>query len=255
LYLDASFAAYAQGGIRIGRIRDCASTVCSRNACFIPVSNAWPRFAGRTFVGPVYNVSPNALETESMSPVEQPDDLDQQLESLLIRCAEADAGALQRLYELTSPVLFACLTRILRRRALAEEALQDVFVSIWQRAGQFSAARGRPMSWMMSIARYRAIDLLRHERSAPVLVPDLPERAEAPEDSKDDAVSWMPASALVERCLSLLTDRQKNCLELAFIGGNSHEDIARLTGNPLGTVKSWIRRGLQSLRKCLEGLT
>src|SRR5579862_5389942 len=179
-------------------------------------------------------------------------DLEGELRELLERCAAADASALPRLYEITSPILFACLTRMLRRRALAEEALQDVFVSIWQRATQFSAARGRPMAWMMSIARYRAIDLLRHERSAPVLVPDLPERADSADDSRDDAAPWMPAGGLLERCLSLLTDRQRNCLELAFVGGNSHEDISRLTGNPLGTVKSWIRRGLQSLRQCLE---
>ena len=96
------------------------------------------------------------------------------------------------------------------------------------------------------------VDLLRHERSAPVLVPDLAERAEPSEDSKDDSAPWMPAAGLLERCLALLTDKQRNCLELAFVGGNSHEDISRLTGNPLGTVKSWIRRGLQSLRKCME---
>jgi RNA polymerase sigma-70 factor (ECF subfamily) len=179
-------------------------------------------------------------------------ELDQQLQNLLDRCAAADSGALQRLYELTSPMLFACLTRILRRRALAEEALQDVFVSIWQRAGQFRAARGRPMAWMISIARYRAIDLLRHERSAPVLVPDLPDRADSSEDAKDDASSWMPASGLLERCLALLTDGQRKCLEMAFMAGSSHEDISRVTGSPLGTVKSWIRRGLQSLRQCLE---
>src|SRR5436305_11048008 len=113
-------------------------------------------------------------------------DLDEQLRSLLDRCAASDSIALERLYGLASPFLFACLTRILRRRALAEEALQDVFVSIWQRAGQFRASRGRPMAWMMSIARYRAIDLLRHERSAPMLVPDLPERAESA-DPKDES--------------------------------------------------------------------
>src|SRR6201995_4562446 len=177
--------------------------------------------------------------------------LDEQLEGLLDRCAAADPSALERLYELASPLLFAALTRILRRRSLAEEALQDVFVSIWQRAGQFQASRGRAMAWMMSIARYRAIDLLRHERSAPVLVPDLPERAE-PADEKEESSSWLPATGLLERCLGLLNDQQRNCLELAYVGGNSHEDISRLTGNPLGTVKSWIRRALQSLRKCLE---
>ena len=179
-------------------------------------------------------------------------ELDEQLQSLLSRCASLDSAALERLYEVASPILFACLTRMLRRRALAEEALQDVFVSIWQRAAQYSAARGRPMAWMMSIARYRAIDLLRHERSAPVLVPDLPERADMSDDSRDDSAPWMPAGGLLERCLKLLSEQQRNSLELAFVGGNSHEDIARLTGNPLGTVKSWIRRGLASLRQCLE---
>jgi len=188
-----------------------------------------------------------------MSPAARPTaDLDEQLQSLLGRCAAADSGALQHLYELASPVLFACLTKILRRRALAEEALQDVFVSIWQRAGQFSAERGRPMAWMMSIARYRAIDLLRHERSAPLLVPDLPERADTSDGSKEDGASWISAPGLMERCLTLLSERQRYCLELAFVGGNSHEDISRLTGSPLGTVKSWIRRALQSLRQCLE---
>jgi RNA polymerase sigma-70 factor, ECF subfamily len=180
---------------------------------------------------------------------------EQQLQELLGRCAAADRGALQRLYELVSPVLFACLTRILRRKALAEEALQDVFVSIWQRAGQFQAARGRPMAWMMSIARYRAIDLLRRERLAPVAVAEVPERGQPVEDSPDDEAPWLPAPGLLERCLALLTERQRYCLELAFVGGNSHEDIARLTGSPLGTVKSWIRRGLQSLRQCLESRT
>jgi len=187
-----------------------------------------------------------------MSPPAQSAELDEQLQRLLERCAAADSSALQRLYELASPLLFACLTRILRRRALAEEALQDVFVSIWQRAGQFRASRGRPMPWMMSIARYRAIDLLRHERSAPVLVPDLPERAAVDESREDPAAAWTPAGGLLERCLGLLNDQQRSCLELAFVGGNSHEAISRLTGNPLGTVKSWIRRGLQSLRQCLE---
>src|SRR5215470_18616378 len=136
-----------------------------------------------------------------MSLSAQSAELDEQLLALLDRCAAADSSALQRLYELASPFLFACLTRILRRRALAEEALQDVFVSIWQRAGQFRSSRGRPMTWMMSIARYRAIDLLRHERSAPLLVPDLPERAESSDDNPDETAPWMPAGGLLERCL------------------------------------------------------
>src|ERR1700689_294278 len=185
---------------------------------------------------------------------ESPTEFDEQLQSLLGRCAAADAAALQRLRALVSPILFAGVPRILRRRALAEEALQDVFISIWQQAGQFTAARGRPMAWMMSIARYRAIDLLRRERRAPTLVAELPERSsiDAESESQGGSAAWLPSSELMEPCLALLSDMQARCLELAFIDGSSHEDIAHLMGSPLGTVKSWIRRALRSLRQCLE---
>jgi RNA polymerase sigma-70 factor (ECF subfamily) len=177
---------------------------------------------------------------------------DARLRDLLRRCAGSDSVALQRLYELTAPTLFACLTRMLRRRSLAEEVLQDVFVTIWQHAGHFRPERGRPMTWLMSIARYRAIDLLRHERLGAVLVTDIPQGASVVEESEEDASAFLPGARLLERCLALLTREQRHCLELAFVGGSSHADIARRMGSPLGTVKSWIRRALQSLRVCLE---
>jgi RNA polymerase sigma-70 factor, ECF subfamily len=181
-------------------------------------------------------------------------EFDELLQGLLGRCAAADSNALQRLYELVSPILFACVTRILRRRAIAEEALQDVFISIWQQAGQFTAVRGRPMAWMMSIARYRAIDLLRRERFAPTLVaqPPEPRTMDIEPESEGSSAAWLPSAELMQRCLALLSNQQTQCLELAFVEGHSHENIARLVGSPLGTVKSWIRRGLRSLRQCLE---
>ena len=190
-----------------------------------------------------------------MNPVaESPTEFDELLQSLLGRCAAADSKALQRLYELVSPILFACVTRILRRRALAEEALQDVFISIWQQAGQFTAVRGRPMAWMMSIARYRAIDLLRRERFAPTSVaqPPEPRTIDVEPEAEGGSAVWLPSAELMQRCLALLSVQQTQCLELAFVEGQSHENIARLMGSPLGTVKSWIRRGLRSLRQCLE---
>lgn len=187
-----------------------------------------------------------------MDPAAESDpDFEARLQDLLARCAAADGAALERLYVLASPMLFACLIRMLRRRSLAEEALQDVFISVWQRAGQYRRERGRAMTWLISIARYRAIDLLRHERLAPALVAELPERAEeVPETA--EPVSWLPGAALLERCLELLTPEQRRCLELAFVGGDSHQDISQRTGSPLGSVKSWIRRGLQALKACLE---
>lgn len=179
-------------------------------------------------------------------------EFDARLTELLRRCAQSDGEALQQLYALVSPILFACLIRMLRRRSLAEEALQDVFVTVWQRARQFSPERGRAMAWLVAIARYRAIDLLRHERFAAVLVTDLPAGTAPGEESGDDPTAKLADASLLERCLALLTREQRHCLELAFVGGNSHADVARLVGSPLGTVKSWIRRGLQSLKSCLE---
>jgi len=185
------------------------------------------------------------------STVSSENEFDEQLTALLGRCASTDGLALQRLYQLTSPLLFACLTRMLRRRAVAEEALQDVFVTIWQRAGQFQPERGRPMTWLMSITRNRAIDLMRREHLAPVLALDVPEQA-VDEATEEPGADPLPRAAVLERCLALLTPQQRQCLELAFVGGNSHMDVARLVGSPMGTVKSWIRRGLQSLKTCLE---
>jgi RNA polymerase sigma-70 factor (ECF subfamily) len=179
-------------------------------------------------------------------------DFDEQLQRLLGRCASADSQALQRLYALVSPMLFACISRILRRRALAEEALQDVFISIWQQAEQFTPARGRPMAWMMSIARYRAIDLLRRERLAPALVAQPEDYRTNEPEAESASATWLPSDELMTRCLGLLSNQQAHCLELAYVNGSSHEEIARLVGSPLGTVKSWIRRALRSLRECLE---
>jgi RNA polymerase sigma-70 factor, ECF subfamily len=178
-------------------------------------------------------------------------ELDARLTELLRRCAQSDGEALHRLYALVSPTLFACLTRMLRRRSLAEEALQDVFVTVWQRAGQFRPERGRAMAWLVAIARYRAIDLLRHERIARLSVAE-PSSELPAEEASDEQSEVIAGASLLERCLALLTSEQRRCLELAFVGGNSHADVARLVGSPLGTVKSWIRRGLQSLKACLE---
>ena len=177
---------------------------------------------------------------------------DVQLAALLGRCAQADGEALRSLYDSVSPILFACLVRMLRRRAVAEEALQDVFVTIWQRAGQYRPERGRALAWIMAIARYRAIDLLRRERFAPEFVPQDSDAYDASSEHVDESNSWAPRTALFEHCFGLLAGEQRKCLELAFVGGSSHADIARIMNSPLGTVKTWIRRGLQSLRACFE---
>jgi len=147
--------------------------------------------------------------------------------------------------------MLASLIRILKRRALAEEALQDVFVSIWQRAAQFESARGSARIWLMAIARHRAIDVLRSERVDLYREADVEQMPEPAEGISDWSSAGRSAAALA-RCFQELTGEQRRGIELAFVNGYSHADIARVTGEPLGTIKSWIRRGLASLRACLE---
>lgn len=171
-----------------------------------------------------------------------------ELARLLQRCAAQDSAAFRILYDKTSPILFARLLRMLRRRSVAEEALQDVYVRIWQRAAQYEAHRGRALAWMVTIARYCAIDLMRRERITLVSDDSL---AEVPDEGTGDAVAFEKPNHF-DDCIGRLNDRTRQCLTLAFVEGRSHDEIARLTTNPLGSVKSWIRRGLLSLKECLS---
>jgi RNA polymerase sigma-70 factor (ECF subfamily) len=175
-----------------------------------------------------------------------------ELEQLLARCAAQDPAALEKLYQRVAAQLLAVVTRIVRRRDLAEDALQDVFVRIWQQARQYDQIRGRPLAWMISIARYRAIDMLRGQRRVVSLDEgDLPLQLIA--DGASDPVEESSITQIaLQRCLAILTAGQQRCLVLAYQQGLSHEAVAASVGHPLGTVKSWIRRGLQSLRRCLE---
>jgi RNA polymerase sigma-70 factor (ECF subfamily) len=171
-----------------------------------------------------------------------------ELAQLLQRCAAQDSAAFRILYDKTAPIVFARLLRMLRRRSVAEEALQDVYVRIWQRAAQFEAHRGRALAWMVTIARYCAIDLMRRERITLVSDDSL---AEIADEGTGDSVDFEKPNHF-DDCIGRLNDKTRQCLTLAFVEGRSHDEIARLTTNPLGSVKSWIRRGLLSLKECLS---
>jgi RNA polymerase sigma factor (sigma-70 family) len=187
-----------------------------------------------------------------MSNTDAANSMDDELARLVHACAARDRQALRKIYDLMAGQMLAGMMRILKRRALAEEALQDVFVSIWQRAAQFEGARGPARIWLMAIARHRAIDVLRSERV------DLYRDADVelvPEPAIEGISDWSSAgrsAAALARCFQELSGEQRRGIELAFVNGYSHADIARVTGEPLGTIKSWIRRGLASLRACLE---
>ena len=171
-----------------------------------------------------------------------------ELAQLLQRCAARDSAAFRTLYDKTSPILFARLLRMLRRRSVAEEVLQDVYVRIWQRAAQFEVNRGRALAWMVTIARYCAIDLMRRERVSLVSDDSL---EEVPDESGTEPAFDKPNN--FDHCIGQLNDNTRKCLTLAFVEGRSHDEIARVTANPLGSVKSWIRRGLMALKECMGG--
>lgn len=178
---------------------------------------------------------------------------DNEIAGLLAACSRQDRQAFQRLYERTAPQLLACLIRMLRSRALAEDALQDAFVQVWSQAGRYDNQRGSAWAWMISIARYRAIDLRRRE-SRMKTEPDAEVDEIPADDESQDALAALGrrASKALTGCLEALQPRQRQCIVLAYQGGLSHAEVAGEINEPLGSVKSWIRRGLAALKRCLE---
>jgi len=176
------------------------------------------------------------------------------LAELIRGCADRDPQACEELYRAVAPRLLACLLRMLHRRDVAEDALQDVFVQVWNRAGQFDATRGHPLAWLVSMARYRAIDVLRAQRVplAAVAAAEGEDALAADGLTLDAQADLEQSASLLARCLAQLSAVQRRCLQLAFWEGYSHAQVALSTGNPVGTVKSWIRRGLLNLRQCLQ---
>ncbi len=176
-----------------------------------------------------------------------------EVEALLGRCALRDQRALAELYEAVSARVLGLLLRMLKNRAVAEEALQDVMVRVWQRSDQYSAYRGRALTWILSIARYRAIDLLRAQRMQ-VTLDEVPEEALADPDAEEfsQAVSSQRSRRALDDCMQRLTPEQQRCLSLAYVDGFSQDEIAAAIESPLGTVKSWVRRGLASLKRCMD---
>jgi len=177
------------------------------------------------------------------------------LMELLARTALADHTAFEQLYRLTSPHLYGVAIRILRESAAAEEVLQESFVNVWHHAGSYVAARSQPLTWLTSIVRNRCLDRLRKHDVDTVSIDDedhamtIADRSPLPLDL---LLSGAEAGA-VRRCVEALDAGQKQAIALAFYQGLSHSELARHLKQPLGTVKSWIRRGLERLKACLDG--
>jgi len=186
-----------------------------------------------------------------------------ELSGLLARAGLGDRVAFAALYERTSAHLLGVVLRIQRDRAMAEDILQEVYVNVWRAAKSFDAAQSQPLTWLTSIARNRAIDGLRRAQAQPQLK-TTPNRAIDDEEPDvydtvaDDApgplelLSRASDARALTGCMQALSAPQRQSLALAFFDGLSHAEVAEAMREPLGTVKSWLRRALMSLKSCLD---
>ncbi|MEL6375171.1 MAG: sigma-70 family RNA polymerase sigma factor [Pseudomonadota bacterium] len=175
------------------------------------------------------------------------------LRAAMVRLAAGDSAALEEIYTATRVKLFGICYRILGDRKEAEDALQDVYVNLWQRADRYDPERASPISWLATFARNRAIDRLRtgKVRAGAVAVEEaapLPDEAPLADALLVDA----ERSAHIHSCLQTLDENAQTYIRAAFFDGRTYAQLAETADVPLGTMKSWIRRGLMKLRACLE---
>ena len=186
------------------------------------------------------------------------------LSRLLARAGVGDRAAFATLYERTSPHLLAVVLRINRDRAQAEDILQEVYVNVWRAASSFDAAQSQPLTWLTSIARNRAIDSLRRLQTQPRMraAPASEGRDSEDDDVYDtvadespgplDLLSRAAEARSLAACMDQLSPSQRQSVALAFFQGLSHAEVATQMRQPLGTVKSWVRRSLATLKSCLD---
>ena len=173
---------------------------------------------------------------------------------LLCRIAAQDKQALALFYDQTAGLLYSMAVRILEDPHEAEEVIQDVFVQIWHKAVTFDATLGTPSHWALSITRNRSIDRLRARHRRVRLINELREAADAdPEPHEPPGRGGMNPEDLVaiRSALNGLPVEQRQAIEMAFFGGMTHLEVASALGEPLGTIKARIRRGMLKLRECL----
>lgn len=173
------------------------------------------------------------------------------LEDLLARTALRDRAAFAELYRRTSAKLLGVCLRILNERADADEALQETYVKVWRNAGQYARTRASAIAWLAAIARNQAIDRLRSRRKPASPIEEVLELGDD-RPSPEDASLASDENRRLHDCLRALEQKQASAIGAAYFGGHTYEELARGLNVPLGTVKSWIRRGLARLKDCLE---
>lgn len=169
---------------------------------------------------------------------------------LISRCALRDRAAFRTLYDRTSAKLFGVVLRILKDRSEAEEAIQEVYVKVWQRADRYVAGATSPISWLVAVARNHALDILRARR--PVaddidVALDIADAGPSPERAAEDS----DERGRIEKCLALLEVERADAVRGAYLDGFSYEELAERYAVPLNTMRTWLRRSLIKLRECL----
>lgn len=178
---------------------------------------------------------------------------DDELINLIARCALRDQAALKHLFDQVSPYLNAVAWRILKSTDLSNEVLQEAFLQIWNNAGSYRPHLARPLTWMASITRYRALDRLDKEQRGSRNTRAIEDEEDFP--GGDEPEQNLGSSQLrfhLHQCLTTLGDNIKRSIELAYLHGYSREEIAQTLATNTNTVKSWLHRGAERLRLCLE---
>ncbi|BCX70913.1 sigma-70 family RNA polymerase sigma factor [Pseudomonas izuensis] len=182
-----------------------------------------------------------------MTPIADAD----QLRQLLAQCSLGDRRAFETLYRSVGPRLHGVALRFMGRPDLAEEVLQESFVRIWNNASRYEAHLSAPLTWMINITRNQAIDQLRKHRDRPLS--DTEEQTLVDESpSVDEQLNSAREASALNRCLDSLDGMQRQSITVAYFQGLSCAELAEHLAAPLGSVKSWIRRGMERLRRCLE---
>ncbi len=176
---------------------------------------------------------------------------DEEVTQIVRACATGDRAALRRLFETEAPRMIGVAERMLRRRALAEEAMQDAFVQVWRKAGAFDPALGSGRSWLYAILRNRCLNILRDENRTDLMGEDQRHEEASEEDDPETAVLKLGEASRLRACLERLEPQRRQAIVLAYTRGLSHGELAGRLGLPLGTIKSWIRRAMLSLKECM----
>jgi RNA polymerase sigma factor (sigma-70 family) len=174
-----------------------------------------------------------------------------ELKDHLIACAQGDWVAFAALYQATSLKLFGIVLRILKDQAHSEDVLQEVYVTIWRQAARYDPDRASPITWMGTIARNRAIDVLRRQKGQGMTVEIEIDTIVDPSRSAPDELERSQAYQALAACLEALDPNRAKMVRLAYLEGASRQDLADLFGQPVNTIKTWLHRSLKQLKECL----